>query len=103
MKAIVLVLLSSFAASAADLGPDLLIAARKGQTAQVQQLVEQGASVESHDKNGRTALMMAAQHGHADTVRALLAKGARPESRDNDGWTAYGLTLFSSGGAGMKC
>jgi len=98
VKGIVFLLLSSLAASAADLGPDLLIAARKGQTVQAEKLVEQGASVESHDKSGRTPLMMAAQHGHVDTVRALLAKGARPESRDKEGWTAYGLALLSSGG-----
>lgn len=97
MKTAVLLLLS-LAASAADLGPDLLIAARKGQTAQVEKLLEEGASVDSHDKTGRTALMMAAQHGHVGTVRALLAKGAKPESRDKEGWTAYGLALFSSGG-----
>ncbi len=93
-----LLLLFSLTAFAADLGPELLTAARKGQTARVQTLASQGASLESQDKNGRTALMLAAQHGHADTVRALLAKGAKPETRDKQGWTAYGLALFSSAG-----
>src|SRR5262249_45323069 len=77
----------------ADLGPELIAAARKGQTARVEELAAQGVSVESQDKQGRTALMMAAQNGHAATVRALLARGAKPERRDREGWTAYALAL----------
>jgi len=93
-----LLLLFSVTALAADLGPDLLAAAKKGQTQRVESLAGKGASVESTEKDGRTALMLAAKYGHAATVRALLAKGAKPESRDKQGWTAYGLALFSSAG-----
>jgi len=93
-----LLLLFSVTALAADLGPDLLAAAKKGQTERVESLAGKGASLESTDKDGRTALMLAARYGHAETVRALLAKGAKPESRDNLGWTAYGLALFSTAG-----
>ena len=93
-----LLLLFSFTATAADLGPDLLAAAKKGQTVRVESLAGKGAPLESTDKDGRTALMLAAQHGHAETVRALLAKGARPDLRDKLGWTAYGLALFSPAG-----
>ncbi len=92
---VVALLLACGAGWAADLGPELLTAARKGQTAAVEALIGKGASVESTDKNGRTPLMLAAEHGHATTVQALLAKGARPESRDKEGWTAYALAVVA--------
>src|SRR5947208_1281543 len=94
--AIPLVLLLAMRAWAADSGPDLLKAARKGQTAQVRALLDQGAASESKDKEGRTALMLAAQHGHADTVSLLLSRGARPDARDEEGLNAYGLALLST-------
>jgi ankyrin repeat protein len=90
-------LLLVLSAAGANLGPDLLAAAKKGQTVRVQALLAQGVPVESADKDGRTALMLAAQHGHSDTVKALLAGGARPETRDRSGFAAYGLALLSSG------
>ena len=97
MRSILILALASVA-FAADLGPDLLNAAKKGQTDRVRTLLGQGANVESADKDRRTPLMLAAQHGHADTVRLLLESGAKPEARDRQGWTAYGLALFSSAG-----
>lgn len=86
-------------AQGADLGPDLLLAARKGQTAQVRELLDKGAAPESKDKAGRTALMLAAQHDHPDTVSLLLSKGAKADARDEDGFTAYGLAFLSTGKA----
>jgi len=90
------ILLPCFIAAAADLGPDLLNAARKGQSERVTELLGKGAPLDATDKNGRTPLMLAAQHGHAGVVKLLLAKGANPDNRDRQGWTAYGLALFSS-------
>jgi hypothetical protein len=92
-------LLMAWALPAADLGPDLLAAARKGQTSRVEALLARGAPIEAADKDGRTPLMAAAQHGHAGTVKLLLDKGANPGARDHQGWTAYGLAAFSSSGA----
>jgi len=77
---------------------DLLLAAKKGQTAQVRRLLDQGVAAESRDKDGRTALMLAAEHGHAEVVSLLLAHGGEPESRDKEGLNAYGLALLASGG-----
>src|ERR1041385_4812727 len=91
-----IIALACFIASASDLGPDLLNAARKGQAERVTELLGKGAPVDSTDKNGRTPLMLAARHGHADVVKLLLAKGAHVDIRDRQGWTAYGLALFSS-------
>ena len=95
-KEIALLLLLTVKVSAADLGPDLLNAAKKGQTDQVRVLLEKGAALESQDKNGRTALMLAAQHGHPDSVSLLLAKGAKADARDREDWNAYGLALLST-------
>jgi hypothetical protein len=83
-------------AQSVDLGPDLLMAARKGQTAQVRALLDKGAAADSKDKEGRTALMLAAQHDHPDTVSLLLSKGAQADARDEEGFTAYGLAFLSS-------
>ena len=91
-------LLWSCAGLAANLDPDLLAAASKGQDTQVRSLLDKGAGIEAQDRNGRTPLLLAAQHGHAATVRLLLSKGAKPEARDKRGFTAYGLAVFSPSG-----
>jgi Ankyrin repeats (3 copies) len=83
-------------ALAAQGAPDLLAAARKGDTQRVAALLAKGGPIESTDKAGRTPLMLAAQHGHADTVRLLLQHGAKPDARDRQGWTAYGLAAIST-------
>ncbi len=95
-------MLIACAVAAADFGPDLLLAAKKGQLAQVRGLLDQGVPAESRDKDGRTALMLAAEHGHAEVVSLLLAHGGRPESRDKEGLNAYGLALLESGGKGRE-
>jgi ankyrin repeat protein len=96
MRYLIAPMLLVFCASAADLGPDLLSAARKGQAEKVRALLAQGASVEAKDKDGRTPLMWAARNGHAEAVSLLLAGGAKPDERDRQGWTAYGMALVSS-------
>jgi hypothetical protein len=83
---------------AAQNPPDLLDAAKKGRTAQVEQLLEKGAAIEAADREGRTALMLAAQYGHTATVRLLLDKGAKPGTRDTHGWNAYMLALLNPSG-----
>jgi hypothetical protein len=85
-------------AMAADLATQILSASAAGKTSDVQALLDKGAPLEAHDKEGRTPLMLAAQHGYAETVRALLAKGARSDARDKSGFTAYGLTLLAPAG-----
>ena len=81
-------------ATAADLGPDLRNAARKGDAAAIASLLSKGASVDSADKQGRTPLMLAAERGRAAAVKLLLEKGAKADARDRQGWTAYGLAVM---------
>jgi hypothetical protein len=83
---------------AAENSTDLLDAARKGKTAQVEQFLAKGADIESQDHDGRTPLMMAAQFGHVPTVRLLLDKGAKAGARDSHGWNAYMLALLAPSG-----
>jgi hypothetical protein len=95
-KAVALLLLCLPAVRAADSAPDLLLAAKKGQAANVRSLLEKGTPVESRDKEGRTALMLAAEHGHAEVVSLLLSKGAKPDQRDQEGLNAYALSVLST-------
>ena len=54
----------------------LVMAARTGLVPRVQALLDQGASVNSRDRNGDTPLNLAAAKGNADMVAALLKAGA---------------------------
>jgi hypothetical protein len=83
---------------AQDRPPDLLEAAKKGRTKDVETLLATGAPIESKDKEGRTPLMLAAQYGRTATVELLLKKGANPRTRDDKGWDAYMLALLSPSG-----
>ena len=88
---------AGLALAAANLGPDLLLAAKKGQTAEVRKLLDRKAPVNARDRDGRTPLMLAAEHARADTVTLLLSRRADAAARHKQGWTAWGLALFSSG------
>ena len=59
----------------------------------IQELLREGADVNSQNNRGQTALMMAAQWGKRDAVGLLLRSGADPNMRDNDGKTALIWTL----------
>jgi len=83
---------------AADQPPDLMEAARKGRTAEVEAWLAKGADIETKDRDGRTPLMLAAQYGRTPTVKLLLAKGANTGARDSRGWNAYMLALLAPSG-----
>src|SRR5215468_3892727 len=83
---------------AADAPLDLLEAAKKGRTKDVEALLAKGSDLEMKDKEGRTPLLLAAQYGRTATVELLLAKGAKPDVRDAHGWNAYMLALLAPGG-----
>ena len=66
----------------------LMLAAFRGETAAVINLLERGADVNARDGDGDTALMFAAFRGHALIVALLLQYGANVYARARNGWTA---------------
>jgi len=56
----------------------LILAAKRGDTSDVQSLLKRGANIEAKDQGGETPLAISADFGHADTVKLLLEKGADP-------------------------
>jgi ankyrin repeat protein len=59
-----------------------------------------GATINSQNDNGSTALSAASYRGHADAVRLLLARGARQELQTDNGDTALHLAAHK-GHAGV--
>ncbi len=74
--------------SAAVLAATLHQAARAGQVAEAETLLQQGAALNAPDGAGRTALVLAVIHGHSELVRRLLALGANPALADREGLDA---------------
>lgn len=66
----------------------LMLAAFRGDTTAVINLLERGADANARDKDGDTALMFAAFKGHALVVALLLQYGANVYARARNGWTA---------------
>src|ERR671920_2385690 len=66
----------------------LMLAAFRGDTAGVINLLERGSDVNARDGDGDTALMFAAHRGHGLVVALLLQYGANVHARARNGWTA---------------
>ncbi|UCF81439.1 MAG: ankyrin repeat domain-containing protein, partial [Acidobacteriota bacterium] len=95
-KTILLLLPLIFAQAAfGDINSDLIEAAEAGDTAKVEQLIEQGADVNAEDKYGITALMFAAKNGQTEIVKALVDAGADVEAKDK-----YGVTALMAAASG---
>ena len=62
----------------------LLAAAMRGDSAQIQQLVNTNVAIDIRDTHGRTPLHVAAYAGHHDAMRSLVAAGADPNALEND-------------------
>jgi ankyrin repeat protein len=74
----------------------LIIAADRGDTLQVQQLLEKGTNVDATTWEGVTALMYAVQNGDVPMVRLLLQSGASPDLKSANGFSAL-ITAIRSG------
>lgn len=74
-----------------ELGPSdraLLAAARSGDVAAIERLLEGEASLEArHPESGRSAAGIAAYFHHHEALEALLAAGANPDALDGQGRT----------------
>lgn len=69
-------------------GNPLMLAATKGHAQIVQRLLAAGASANTSEDHGNTALMAATRQGHAAVVKMLLAAGATRQLRNKDGHSA---------------
>ncbi len=67
----------------------LVKAAAAGDIAAVHGYLAQGKSIESRDRNGKTALIAASQHGHTGLVKLLLDRGAAVNAKTSSGSTAF--------------
>jgi hemoglobin len=65
----------------------LHMAARRGNLAVAQALLDAGAALEARDKKGETPLRRAVNCGHPEFVSLLLARGADVNTRDRQGRT----------------
>ena len=74
---VLLSITTSLPAFAGDTAAPILQAAYTGDTAYVQSLLDDGANVNTQDKDGYTALIMASSKGHTDTVKVLLDRGRK--------------------------
>ncbi len=75
-------------AAYADINNDLINAARRGQAARVQVLLDAGADVNARDSVSFTALIFAAEKGHTNIVHILLDAGADVNAQADFGETA---------------
>lgn len=77
--------------------PALCDAAASGDIARVRRLLAGGASHDSIDEDGTTALMAAAFAGETGIVRLLLDHGADPNLQDESGLTALMNAVIGDG------
>ena len=73
-------------------------AARDGNAALINYLIEKGAKSEIQNNQGRTPLHLAATYDRNDAVAALVKRGAALETRDPYGRTAFLLCARERGG-----
>ncbi|MGO3506832.1 MAG: ankyrin repeat domain-containing protein [Brachybacterium tyrofermentans] len=76
------------------LAHSMLDAARRGDSAQLLPLIDQGAPVDLRDGDGNTPLMLAAYHGHAELVRELAARGADVDLANDRGQSPLAGVAF---------
>jgi ankyrin repeat protein len=74
-----------------EIDEQLWEAARKGDAAAAQALLDKGADVNAKFRYGTTALFKAAERGHTEVVKLLLARGADVTVKD----TFYGATAMT--------
>ena len=72
-----------------ELSSQFIDAAEKGNLAEVENLLDKGADINTKGALGLTALMVASLEGHKEVVELLINKGADVNARDDfEGGTA---------------
>jgi len=72
----------------------LIDSCKKGRLADVKRLLDEGADVNTTDKDGNTALKWAIYYRHLDVVKFLLNCGADVNPKNKDGHTALMATAY---------
>lgn len=91
----ILVIITVFSISSLQASSVLVAAAIKGNTALVNELVEQGNNVNQADKNGNLPLHAAVAKGDKQLVTLLLDKGADINAKSHDiGWTPLQIAII---------
>src|SRR5712691_4380953 len=85
---VVLILFVSNAVLFAAGSPDLLMAIRNGNQAQVRKLIEAGADVNTADNDGTTALMHSVIESDVKMMKLLIDKGANVNMKNGQDSTA---------------
>lgn len=83
----------------------LLLAARRGDVAEINKLIAAGQKVNQADRFGTTALHLAAMYDHLDAVNLLLQKGAKVNAttyEENYGFEYTALDLAVHYGSNLK-
>ena len=83
LAAVLVAILMTAPAHAQNRDQVLISAAGKGDLANVERLIREGASVAARDGRGRTALLLATHGNHVGVARALIAAGADVNAKDD--------------------
>jgi ankyrin repeat protein len=88
MRRLVLLILFASNTLFAAGSPDLLVAVRNGDHAQVRKLLEAGADVNTADRDGATALMHSVIESDVEMMKLLINRGANVNAANSAGSTA---------------
>jgi ankyrin repeat protein len=93
------IVLSSSRLAAGQAAPNsldarLFQAVESGDSAAVQELLQEGANIEAKDVFGSPLLFCAVMFGRADVVKLLLEKGGNIEAKNNEGDTALSEAAY---------
>jgi ankyrin repeat protein len=82
--------------SKASLNRQLLDCAKNGEAEKVEELLKEGADIESKNKDGETALFFSASNGHVETSKILSDAGANIKTKNIFGYTGLQLAAKRS-------
>ncbi|KAH8144493.1 uncharacterized protein LAJ45_11504 [Morchella importuna] len=88
---------------AEQLGIILIQTSVLGDIKQIGDLLAEGASTATKDRNGETALHIACKQRNVNIIKALIAGGAALEIESKDGWTALHFAVSGGPVEVLKC